>query len=61
MKMLLFLGNPGKKYQKNRHNIGFIIGKYLIERISRIPVVADVASEFRYREPVLDNNTLLVS
>lgn len=36
------------------------VGKYLIERVSRIPVVAEVASEFRYREPILDKNTLLI-
>lgn len=28
MLIIVFLGNPGKKYSKNRHNIGFIIGEY---------------------------------
>ena len=28
MLIIAFLGNPGKKYTKNRHNIGFIIGEY---------------------------------
>jgi glucosamine--fructose-6-phosphate aminotransferase (isomerizing) len=37
-----------------------LVGKYLIERIARIPVVAEVASEFRYREPILDENTLMI-
>lgn len=37
-----------------------LVGKYLIERVSRIPVVAEAASEFRYREPILDKNTLLI-
>lgn len=37
-----------------------LVGKYLIERISRIPVVADVASEFRYRDPIMDENTLMI-
>lgn len=36
------------------------VGKYLIERISKIPVVAEIASEFRYRDPILDENTLLI-
>jgi glucosamine--fructose-6-phosphate aminotransferase (isomerizing) len=34
------------------------IGKYWIEQLARIPVEVDVASEFRYREPVLGANTL---
>ncbi len=37
-----------------------LIGKYLIERVGRIPVVAEVASEFRYRDPIMDENTLLI-
>jgi glucosamine--fructose-6-phosphate aminotransferase (isomerizing) len=37
-----------------------LVGKYLIERIARIPVVADVASEFRYKDPILDERTLLI-
>ena len=36
------------------------IGKYLIERIARIPVVAEIASEFRYRDPIMDENTLMI-
>ncbi|MFN3591026.1 MAG: glutamine--fructose-6-phosphate transaminase (isomerizing) [Thermaurantiacus sp.] len=35
-----------------------MIGKYWIERFARIPVEVDVASEFRYREPVLLPGTL---
>ena len=36
------------------------VGKYIIQRLSRIPVEAEVASEFRYREPILDENTMLI-
>lgn len=32
MKMIVCLGNPGKKYKKNRHNIGFIIGEFLCKK-----------------------------
>jgi glucosamine--fructose-6-phosphate aminotransferase (isomerizing) len=34
------------------------IGKYWLEQLARVPVEVDVASEFRYREPVLGPNTL---
>lgn len=37
-----------------------IIGKELIEKIARVPVVAEVASEFRYKDPILDENTLMI-
>ncbi|MBF0494729.1 MAG: glutamine--fructose-6-phosphate transaminase (isomerizing) [Candidatus Omnitrophica bacterium] len=36
-----------------------LTGKYLIESIARVPVWADQASEFRYRDPLVDKNTLL--
>ncbi|MGP1352500.1 MAG: glutamine--fructose-6-phosphate transaminase (isomerizing), partial [Parasphingopyxis sp.] len=35
-----------------------MIGKYWIEQFARVPVEVDVASEFRYREPVLTENQL---
>lgn len=37
-----------------------MIGKYIIEQLSRLTVEIDVASEFRYRDPILDNRTLVV-
>lgn len=37
-----------------------IIGKYCIERICRIPVEVDTASEFRYRDPIIDDGVLTV-
>lgn len=37
-----------------------IVGKYIIERMARIPVEVDLASEFRYREPIIDENTLMI-
>ncbi len=37
-----------------------LIGKYLIESIARIPVEVDYASEYRYRNPILDKNTLVI-
>ncbi|MBX3117391.1 MAG: glutamine--fructose-6-phosphate transaminase (isomerizing), partial [Cryobacterium sp.] len=38
-----------------------MIGKYAIERWARIPVEVDLSHEFRYREPVIDDSTLVVS
>ncbi|MDN5347581.1 MAG: hypothetical protein PWP65_1145 [Clostridia bacterium] len=35
-----------------------MVGKYLLEKLLRLPVEDDVASEFRYREPVLDTSSL---
>ncbi|MBF0252869.1 MAG: glutamine--fructose-6-phosphate transaminase (isomerizing) [Candidatus Omnitrophica bacterium] len=37
-----------------------LTGKYMIEKIARIPVWVDQASEFRYRDPLVDNETLVV-
>jgi glucosamine--fructose-6-phosphate aminotransferase (isomerizing) len=37
-----------------------LAGKYMIEQLARVSVDVDYASEFRYRDPVLDDNTLLV-
>jgi glucosamine--fructose-6-phosphate aminotransferase (isomerizing) len=37
-----------------------LVGKFLIEEHCRIPVEVDIASEFRYRNPVIDEQTLLV-
>ncbi len=37
-----------------------IMGKFAIEKLTRVPVVSDVASEFRYNDPIIDENTLLI-
>jgi glucosamine--fructose-6-phosphate aminotransferase (isomerizing) len=37
-----------------------MMAKYAIERWTRLPVEIDIASEFRYRDPVLDSQTLVV-
>ena len=36
------------------------VGKYVIEKLARLPVEIDIASEFRYRAPVLDPDTLVI-
>lgn len=37
-----------------------LVGKYLLERIVRIPVNSEVASEFRYKDPLIDEHTLVI-
>ncbi len=37
-----------------------VTGKYVIESMARIPVEVDLASEFRYRDPILDENMLAI-
>ena len=37
-----------------------LVGKYYIEKLVRVPVEVDVASEFRYREPIIDDRTLTI-
>lgn len=38
-----------------------LIGKYFIEELARVPVEADIASEFRYRNPILGEGDLFVA
>ncbi|MFG1926226.1 glutamine--fructose-6-phosphate transaminase (isomerizing) [Cryptosporangium sp. NPDC048952] len=42
------------------YNAG-LVGKYAIEHWTRIPVEVELASEFRYRDPVLDRSTLVIA
>ncbi|MDO8641978.1 MAG: glutamine--fructose-6-phosphate transaminase (isomerizing) [Candidatus Woesearchaeota archaeon] len=38
-----------------------LIGKYVIEKLSRVPVEFDVASEFRYKDPILGPDDLVIA
>lgn len=38
-----------------------LIGKNMIERLTRIPVTVDIASEFRYQNPILNKKTLVIT
>jgi glucosamine--fructose-6-phosphate aminotransferase (isomerizing) len=37
-----------------------VTGKYMIEELARVPVWVDTSSEFRYREPIVDEKTLVI-
>ncbi len=38
-----------------------LVGKRRIEKLTKIPAIAEVASEFRYNDPIIDKNTLFVT
>ena len=38
-----------------------LIGEYMIEELARIPVEVEYASEFRYRNPIVDDRTLVIA
>ncbi len=37
-----------------------MVGKYVIEKLARVSVTVDIASEFRYRDPLIDKNDLVI-
>jgi len=37
-----------------------MVGKYLIEKFTRVPVELDIASEYRYRDPIIPENTIMI-
>ncbi len=59
-----------KEYVQNINRIFFVacgtayhcglVGKHIIEKQLRIPVIADIASEFRYRDPIINVNDLVI-
>ncbi|KAA0284678.1 MAG: glutamine--fructose-6-phosphate transaminase (isomerizing) [Chloroflexi bacterium] len=38
-----------------------MVGKYLIEKIARVPVEVVIGSEFRYSDPIIDENTVVLA
>ena len=38
-----------------------MVGKYMIEALARIPVEVDIASEFRYRDPIINDHTVVIA
>ena len=37
-----------------------LVGKYIIEEVAKIPVICEIASEFRYKEPLLNKDDLVI-
>jgi glucosamine--fructose-6-phosphate aminotransferase (isomerizing) len=38
-----------------------LVGKYILEKFAKIPVSIDFSSEFRYRDPIINKNTLTIA
>ncbi len=38
-----------------------LVGRYILESSARIPVLVDLASEYRYRDPIVDEHTLIIA
>lgn len=38
-----------------------LVGKYVIEQFSKLPVQVEIGSEFRYKDPLIDENTLVIT
>ncbi|MFA4992294.1 MAG: glutamine--fructose-6-phosphate transaminase (isomerizing) [Candidatus Omnitrophota bacterium] len=63
--------NIGDSEIKKIHNIIIVacgtayhagmVGKYILEKFTKIPVTVDVSSEFRYRDPIVHSNTLVIA
>ncbi|MBQ2944490.1 MAG: glutamine--fructose-6-phosphate transaminase (isomerizing) [Ruminococcus sp.] len=37
-----------------------MVGKYVIEKLAKVPVIVDIASEFRYRDPLIKEGDLVI-
>ena len=42
------------------YHVGYI-AKYIFEKVLRIPTEVEIASEFRYKDPIIDNNVLTIA
>ncbi len=38
-----------------------LVGRAMLEKLLRIPVLVEIASEFRYQDPIMDHNTLVIT
>jgi peptidyl-tRNA hydrolase, PTH1 family len=59
MKIIACLGNPGKKYSRNRHNAGYIFGSYIADK-SDISVKKKVYSSLAGRGSIFGSECLII-
>jgi len=55
MKLIVGLGNPGEKYENNRHNVGFMFVDYLFQKICDENSIRQLADKFKYDKYLLSN------
>lgn len=59
------LSDEGEKIEKEIYHVTWnvdagVVGKYVIEKLARILEEVNIASEFRYRDPIIDEKTLML-